>query len=561
MRIPFPLRVLFGGALVLSGCDRVESVTFTQKVGVVDSSAKPVVFEVDVDCEPSDTAVTLPLFERPGIVQVLERPDKTLLARSEDGRTYLLNGTRWERDYVNGAWQAYSGEKYSFGGELWRLGVREAFQRYVGDIWFPPDTGDVVLISSMEYWRGDLYSPDIDREAEGSWIPPEDLPPVPPNDYLWSAMIEYLPQPPEKYSYCFRDDIEMISDQRVATWWSAVFGHNRYDFVAVGFEARGPGAATNSISEAVTAAASVTGRIEGYSYFIDDELDIPSYEPWGLSHEPDVPLVDVFGTSAFDFWVVGNALSKTCPRVTGKIFHCNDEKCAEAVSIPGAFLKSIHGESGKDFYVVGGNDEQNAGAIVLRYEKGDWRRLDPPTDLPLNSVRVVPSGTAYVVGGGYSETGEPGAVALALTGGEWEVLPVESRMPLFDVLAVSDNDVHIVGEEGFFHYPAFRENGYTDIAIADTCEHYCQMLAFEMSEGLRWQDYLPACASWITDLVSQGPSCRHEVFRLMRCLTQSAYSDVRPILMNPAAAEGACVREHAAVECTDFSLVTNLLDF
>ena len=176
MSQPIRLTGLLSIALLLSHCDRVEPVTFPNRAGVVDSSIKPALFEVDVDCEPLDEAATFPLFTQSGIVQVLERPDHKLLARSDYGRTYLLNGTRWERDYENGPWVDWSGAP-----QVYFVGC---FPRYSGDIWYPPDTDDTVQLGVEEYWRGDLYDPDIDRDQETSWIPPEDPPPVASNDYL-----------------------------------------------------------------------------------------------------------------------------------------------------------------------------------------------------------------------------------------------------------------------------------------------------------------------------------------------------------------------------------------
>ena len=54
-------------------------------------------------------------------------------------------------------------------------------------------------------------------------------------------------------------------------------------------------------------------------------------------------------------------------------------------------------------------------------------------------------------------------------------MEVDSERPLYDVFGLSGDDVHIVGEDGFFHYEAARQNDWHAVRAHDLCDMYNQM--------------------------------------------------------------------------------------
>ncbi len=338
--------VIVCGLCVLQ-CDVPVDVEFTPTVGLVGAGDDPMVVNLDEGCEPGETLV-YPIRDRKGITQVTTGLDGELLAKADDCRTYTFDGEAWRPNYS----LIY---RYAQPGII-PNGAEGDYPRgnRCVDIWYPEGLGEILELNVAGigvYNRNYINTLDFGLFAV---------------DEGWS------------------------SDDAKFTYGTAVWGTSRYAYLETRIRLYYPPEFFSVEGNDVTKSDEFVserffkagGGISLYEY-ADDE---GAHMDRGLTYVPDIPFMDVFGNSIADFFAVGNELQTACPRVTGNVYHCNDSACELELNVSGVTLKSIHGVSGDNLFVVGGNDERSTNGVIFQRRKGKWIRYDLPTDIPLNKV-------------------------------------------------------------------------------------------------------------------------------------------------------------------------------
>lgn len=450
-------------------CEKTEQVAFDPIVGKVNENGKGSIIEVNAPCAPGDTLMTYPSFNQSGVTTLYTDENRELWATSYDCRVFFPStvqsaergaafdaATSCDREIgLSFACDPDSGQELSYWEEMGReqseatgdpTYATSSWAEHWYQFYYPQTCFDTQVfeyfsphVFSLEHFP--VYSYD-DLEDDSIGISTPEAP------YKWHSAFVLDPDGGMNWM----GNGEVIPDDATVFWLNAAaMPSPATGIIAVGGMARGTLTDEREIQDSLATADELTGEIAWMT-------DISKYGDGSarlqkiisLAYAPDVPLVDIWAVTVADFWVVGNDLQRACPRVTGKVFHCNNTACEEEVVVPGVFLKSIFARSASDIYVVGGNDEINGAGVLLRRHGGKWTNEALPTTEPLNKIWGPPSGELYIVGG--SQGDEPSGVALRQSGTSWEILPVNAERPLYDVKQTDDGVVHMAGEEGFFTY-------------------------------------------------------------------------------------------------------------
>jgi hypothetical protein len=290
------------------------------------------------------------------------------------------------------------------------------------------------------------------------------------------------------------------------------------------------------------------------------------------------PLVDAWGSSPANFYVVGNRIAKgeMCNELTGEIYHCDRSQCLLEATVAGTYLSAIGGESDNELFVVGGippTDTSPGKSVVLARSDNVWHQMEVNADVVLNGVWGKPE-NLFVVGGAHTNYHDTvTSIALRYDGNTWTELDVGAKAPLYAVWGSSPSDVHMGGEEGFFHYPDDlvaetepQSSRVDDTSVADMCQDYCTMEAncipfclCEDAEGactcIDAQDECKKnCPEWIGRRMLEA-ECASGFRDFISCITTATCDEVEAFFRaHPDDLSDAdpCASEYRAMDCDDF---------
>ncbi len=287
------------------------------------------------------------------------------------------------------------------------------------------------------------------------------------------------------------------------------------------------------------------------------------------ANAPDIPLVDAWGGSTSDFYLVGNRMdhSALCHQVVGEIYHCNRNQCLLEATVQGAFLRTIWGASKDALFVVGGLPafgNAPGRSVVLKRNHNTWTRINTDTQIPLNGVWGNEN-DLFVVGGFHPDNGVPTSIAMHYDGAKWTQLDVGANAPLHGVWGSSPSDVHMVGEEGFFHYPVEPSliNPWTEQTYL--CEDYCSMETRCIPKCMcDAEDFCPCeneydncfseCLEWLGRHLSDV-ACEPGIRAWVTCINRATCDDVETFFKghpDDVASNDPCGAEYHAMDCMDF---------
>lgn len=289
---------------------------------------------------------------------------------------------------------------------------------------------------------------------------------------------------------------------------------------------------------------------------------------------PGVPLVDIWGTSRGDFFVVGNRVSRgeNCNEVTGEIYRCNRDKCLLEAQVTGAFLTAIHGKSNNEVFVVGGlpaTAETPGNSVILSRKNQKWTQVPTNSDVPLRDVWGGEN-DLFVVGGHHPDEGPITSVSLHWDGKDFEEISAGDNLPLYAVFGTSNTDVHMGGEAGLFHYP----NGKATLTSYDRanamCQDYCAMEArcipwcpcydeaaskpCSCADPYSRDNCSSYCPDWAEKYVASA-DCDPGFTDWMQCISLASCDQAKSFFEGyPDGLDSAdaCAAEYFAMDCLDF---------
>ncbi len=398
-------------ATFLWGCDHVNELDGVR----LDPDRAIDEFSLSNECTEVDLSATI---QNKGIVDVVGVAADNVFALSVEGTGYRYNGQKWqethlapEPDYGSMSMDGVPRTEYYY------LGLSLSLKQ------------DQLLLRGIGQDRAEYV------QENGS------------SEYIWFLQYKSLGDccsdmvPPD---YAYNDS----SDKLV--WYSAFVGVWAEDYVLVGGSA---------IIPADNAEGGPSDRLKGTTES-GSRLDICDNENGCRRHTgaPDVPLVDAWGTSTGDFYIIGNRIDheNSCHLVRGEIYHCNKSHCLLEATTEGTLLSGIWGASQSEIFVAGGLPafgDTPGRSIVLMRNDTRWSQIETDTEVPLNAVWG-DAGNLFVVGGFRADDATASSIAMRYDGAAWHVLDLGATSPLHAVWGVAPADVHLVGEEGFFHYPS-----------------------------------------------------------------------------------------------------------
>ncbi|MCP4605403.1 MAG: hypothetical protein GY847_33600 [Proteobacteria bacterium] len=583
--------VVIGLAISL-GCDRLEILEFAPKTARLDHDRSADLFAWDGKCSDNKAdggvdgggLMAYPMFERRGVTTITGDRDGRAFAKDPDGRFYYNQGEEWVQVYQACYWDAWGDgfcpSKHARYGSLWHEGGDTVL-----GFWVPPRSDDLITVGLSKV-QSYVDDPSIYDDLVG-W-----------EDWVFEAIGFYYTGPniletdrPYGAGYGWSAPYEEdITESLKIVWWNAVWGSSYKSFILVGGKGYRNGLSSAPKSDSFAWQMQHADTLSGLISICRDELmePIPIYVPSCQSADaaPNVPLTDVWGTSVANFWVVGNLIEESCPKVTGKIYHCNEKKCLEEASYEGVFLKSIWGINAGNIFAVGGNDEHNALSVILKRVSSKWTEHIVDTNVPLNKIWGTSSNNIFAVGGAYSKDGTPSSVALRYDGSQWRQIPLNSKKPLYSIWGRSEDDVYFVGEEGFFHYPDEQENPLPAFEATNLCRNLCdfydQCIASENTDDVSDVSYdseeeasaaaaellrirntcRDQCPSYFIGSMKSSTKCEATLNDLMRCVLNNIPCDEAGAVINDLGGDQSiCKEAYDALDCKGLDLVAYFSSF